>query len=82
MSTVSIRKTKLPYKGGPGAVGVRFDPKDSRLKIHDGTSETVVAEGVKAAAIASPTGGATVDAESRTAIDAIRAALTAFGITA
>lgn len=33
------------------------------------------------AAIASPTGGATIDANARTAIDAIRAALTAAGIT-
>jgi hypothetical protein len=36
----------------------------------------------KAAAIASPAGGATVDAEARGAIDAIRVAIAAFGITA
>lgn len=37
--------------------------------------------GVASAAITSPTGGATVDAEARTAIDAIRTVLTAWGIT-
>ena len=36
---------------------------------------------VASAAIAAPAGGATVDAESRTAINLIRAALTAQGIT-
>lgn len=36
---------------------------------------------VASAAIAAPAGGATVDAEARTAINAIRAALTAQGIT-
>jgi hypothetical protein len=50
---------------------------------HDGT--TVGFYGVtpvaRAAAISSPTGGATIDAEARTAIDAIRTALTNIGIT-
>ena len=45
----------------------------------------VVSEGEDAktpnAAIAAPSGGTTVDAEARTAIDAIRAALTAQGVT-
>jgi hypothetical protein len=36
--------------------------------------------GSQAAAIASPSGGATVDAEARTAIDAILAALRAHGL--
>ena len=50
---------------------------------HDGT--TVGLYGVtpvtRAAAIASPTGGVVVDAQARTAIDLIRAALTGIGVT-
>lgn len=42
MSITSIRKTKMAHKGGPGAVGVRFDPTDRQLKIHDGVTELVV----------------------------------------
>lgn len=37
---------------------------------------------VQASAITSPSGGATVDSQARTAIDAIRTALTNIGITA
>lgn len=37
---------------------------------------------VQAGAISAPSGGATVDAEARTAINSIRTALTNFGITA
>jgi glutamate 5-kinase len=37
--------------------------------------------GQQLAAIAAPSGGLTIDAQARTAIDAIRAALTAHGIT-
>jgi hypothetical protein len=37
---------------------------------------------VQAGAISAPTGGATVDAESRTAINSIRTAIKNFGITA
>lgn len=37
---------------------------------------------VQAGAIASPSGGATIDAAARTAIDAIRVAIKNFGITA
>lgn len=37
---------------------------------------------VQAVAISAPTGGGTTDAEARTAINAIRTALTNFGITA
>ena len=37
---------------------------------------------VQAGAISAPTGGATQDAEARTAINSIRTALTNFGITA
>ena len=36
----------------------------------------------KSGAISSPTGGATVDSQARTAIDSIRTALTQIGITA
>lgn len=43
--------------------------------------EDHVHTGQKLAAIAAPSGGLTVDAQARTAIDAIRAALTAHGIT-
>lgn len=37
---------------------------------------------IQAGAISSPSGGATVDAQARIAIDSIRTALTNFGITA
>ena len=37
---------------------------------------------IQATAISAPTGGATIDAESRTAINSIRTALINFGITA
>ena len=37
---------------------------------------------VQASAISAPSGGATVDAEARTAINSIRTALTNFGMTA
>ncbi|WP_026790349.1 hypothetical protein [Pleomorphomonas oryzae] len=42
----------------------------------------VVASGTQASAIAAPTGGTTTDAEARAAINSIRLALIAFGITA
>jgi hypothetical protein len=50
---------------------------------HDGTTAGLygVAPVTRAAAITAPTGGATIDAESRTAINAIRTALTNIGIT-
>ncbi|MDO8518475.1 MAG: hypothetical protein Q7S26_04275 [bacterium] len=37
---------------------------------------------IQANAITAPTGGGTIDAEARTAINSIRTALTNFGITA
>lgn len=43
---------------------------------------SIVASGTQAAVIADPTGGATTDAEARTAINAIINALQAFGIVA
>lgn len=58
MSITSIRKTRLPFKGGPGAVGVRFDPADNLLKIHDGVSEKLVA--LRAASVTSKTAAFTV----------------------
>lgn len=50
---------------------------------HDGTTVGLygVVPVVRAGAIAAPTGGAIIDAESRTAINAIRVALTNVGIT-
>lgn len=42
MSISAIRKSKLPYKGGPGAVGIRFDPTAKVLKYHNGSVETTL----------------------------------------
>jgi hypothetical protein len=55
-------------------------------KIGTSTSQKISVYGetpvVQAGAISAPSGGGTVDAESRTAINSIRTALTNFGITA
>jgi len=55
-------------------------------KIGNGTTEKWSVYGVtpvvQAGAISSPSGGATVDSQARSAIDSIRTALTGFGITA
>lgn len=42
MSITAIRKTRIPYKGGPGAVGVRFDPTAKVLKYHNGATEVTI----------------------------------------
>ena len=60
--------------------------KTTGTKMGTETSQKVAFYGVtpviQASAIASPSGGATVDIESRTAIDLIRTAIKNFGITA
>jgi hypothetical protein len=51
------------------------------LALMSGDTEWTRVSATPSAAISAPTGGATIDAESRTAINAIRAALSAQGIT-
>lgn len=55
-------------------------------KFGTGTTQRIsvygVAPVVQASAITAPSGGSTIDAEARTAINSIRTALTNFGITA
>lgn len=59
-----------------GTNGMKIGNSSSKLSVY---GETPV---IQAGAISSPSGGATVDSQARTAIDAIRVALTNFGITA
>lgn len=61
--------------------GAEMTASAADLNKLDGAGATV-ASGTQAANIAAPTGGSTVDAESRAAIASIIAALEAFGISA
>tara|TARA_B100002003_G_scaffold184400_2_gene172747 strand:+ start:2916 stop:3224 length:309 start_codon:yes stop_codon:yes gene_type:complete len=61
--------------------GVQVTATAAELNKLDGAG-AVVASGTQAAVIADPSGGATTDAEARTAINAVIDALQAFGIVA
>ena len=58
--TIRIRKTSQAIPGGPGAVGIRFDPSDSQLKIHDGSSEIVLVTSAAAIPTTDPEDSATI----------------------
>lgn len=88
-STQTVDMLRVETDGGifylqVSSVGtVEVGPLSRKLRVSSvGTGLNGNAAVAKAAAIASPTGGITQDAESRTAIDAIRVALTNIGITA
>lgn len=70
-------------KADPVALALLSDITASAAEINklDGVG-AVVASGTQAAKINDPSGGATTDAEARTAINAIIDALEAFGISA
>lgn len=78
----------LVFGKNDGTEIARFDESAGTLDITalavGGTaiSGAVIANGTQAALIADPAAGATIDAESRTAINAIIDALQAFGIVA
>lgn len=57
-------------------------PAGASVMLYLAKADNVAYDGPKAAAITAPSGGATVDAEARTAIGSIIAALKSAGITA
>lgn len=59
-----------------GALGLKIGDSTGKISVYGVTPV------VQAGAIASPSGGATVDSQARTAIDLIRTAIKNFGITA
>lgn len=68
---------KWQYVSGSNGLGLVVDGANTRISLNG--TQVLTTRGV---AIAAPTGGATVDAESRTAINAIRAELARHGLIA